>query len=671
MFKKLIDAYKNIDTIETKLYWQAAPIISLTGFAALIYSMFLGESIGLTIICACFVVLMIGNIAFAYIKKNIRLSYLAMCIIVGGLVIPSSVFFCGGISSGMPLFCIIGVLMGALCPEIKSCIISTGFNLMSNAAALCASIIFPQAVIPLDEKKYALDVMVSFILLSSVASVAIACFFSEYRHFSKKISSLTKHMDSRVVPMIDGTEGDGRGKEMNIAIMFADIVGFTTVSENMTPAKSAQFLNVFFNIAEECIHKYNGIIDKYIGDCVMCYWIDNGKYNPTELACRAADEIRSTMKDKLESIYQEFNCEMRVSCGINYGAAIVGEIGSKSRLDFTVIGDAINIASRLENLAPSDVIYLSQDAANKVMDLFSIAKIQKKVVLKGKNCPVDIFALLSTKHKNENTSIQQPDEPSGFVLNVCGSRGSYSLAGNRYQDYGGETSCYIFKKDDYALIVDCGTGLQRGRDILDDCKRIDIVLTHVHYDHIIGLLDWSIFPKGAQLTFYGNFNEWLGEKTISELFRAPFWPVDLSQGTNISVDRYFEYKLRPDVSVTFYPSSHPNGANILVLKINGKKICIMADCENPDDLPLSVLRECDMLMYDGMYEEQYYNEHMGWGHSTWESGVALAQKAKVKRLVITHHNPRNSDEKLHGLELEAQNRFPSTTFAKAGDRYII
>ena len=199
-----------------------------------------------------------------------------------------------------------------------------------------------------------------------------------------------------------------------------------------------------------------------------------------------------------------------------------------------------------------------------------------------------------------------------------------------------------------------------------------MLLTHVHYDHIIGLLDWSIFPPNASLHFYGNFDNWLGENTIHELLKAPYWPVDLSHGQMTSVETKKEYSFNGgDIRAVFYPASHPNAANLIVLDICGKRVCVMADCENPNDLPLSVVSGCDMLMYDGMYEDQYYHEHVGWGHSTWESGVHLAREAKVQRLVITHHSPRNSDEKLHGLELEAQKLFAATTFAKAGDRFII
>ena len=72
------------------------------------------------------------------------------------------------------------------------------------------------------------------------------------------------------------------------------------------------------------------------------------------------------------------------------------------------------------------------------------------------------------------------------------------------------------------LVIDCGTGLYDARELLADCTVIDVFLTHVHYDHILGLLDWSVFPKGARLSFYAAFKNWFGSDTLNEFFRAPF-----------------------------------------------------------------------------------------------------------------------------------------------------
>ena len=105
-----------------------------------------------------------------------------------------------------------------------------------------------------------------------------------------------------------------------------------------------------------------------------------------------------------------------------------------------------------------------------------------------------------------------------------GCRGSWPICGPEFAEFGGATSCYILKKGSHALIVDCGTGLYTAGPLLADCTVIDVVLTHVHYDHLIGILNWSVFPRTAQLRFYARFSAWYGTETFAQFMRPPFWP---------------------------------------------------------------------------------------------------------------------------------------------------
>ena len=585
---------------------------------------------------------------------------------------PAVFLLCGGFHSGAIAVCPASVLLCVFCKgkRQKGLIAAAIF---CNLAVLLAAFCVPSMVIPIPEALETADLLVMGTTVGIAVILLVASLYSGLQRSENARVLLAQHIDSQVVSFMTEKEAAllGTEKKQKVCVMFVDITNFTGISETMPTELVSEFLNVFFRVCDDCIHENDGILDKYIGDCAMAYWIDRGDGESVRKACRTADEIRQSLKKRSEEIYSRFKCDLECGIGINYGEAIVGEVGSEMHKDFTVIGDCVNVASRLESIAPGGIIYLSREAAMQVSHCINIAKVPKQVVLKGKNIPVDIYTLVDLSMPEREIPVTPWAPMTGYLMHVCGSRGSYSLAGRRYYEYGGETSCYILKKDNYALILDCGTGLQRAREIIADCTKIDVVLTHVHYDHIIGLLDWSIFPPTADLTFYGNFDNWLGENTIHELLKAPYWPVDISRGSMISVKTMTDYCLNREIHVMFYPASHPNNANLVVLDICDKRICLMADCENPKDLPPEVVHGCDMLMYDGMYEDQYYHEHVGWGHSTWESGVRLAMEAKVHRLVITHHSPRNSDEKLHGLELEAQELFPATTFAKAGDRFII
>lgn len=255
-----------------------------------------------------------------------------------------------------------------------------------------------------------------------------------------------------------------------------------------------------------------------------------------------------------------------------------------------------------------------------------------------------------------------------YKLYVCGCRGSFPVSGKDFQEFGGQTSCFILKVKEHALVIDCGTGLYDAKDILKDCSTIDVFLTHVHYDHILGLLDWAIFPKESRLSFYAAFKNWFGSDTIKEFFRAPFWPAQPWFGPLCEVPQEgLPCQLGDGLSVECYPAPHPNGASLLHLHVGEKRLCIMFDCEKPDALPESVVNDCDVLIYDGMYENEVYPSHIGWGHSTWQEGCRLANHAKPKQLLITHHDPHNTDATLRDLEQKAKELYPHTRFARAGD----
>ena len=89
-----------------------------------------------------------------------------------------------------------------------------------------------------------------------------------------------------------------------------------------------------------------------------------------------------------------------------------------------------------------------------------------------------------------------------YKFYVLGCRGSRPVSGVNCQQFGGATSCYIIKAGQHAVVLDCGTGLYQAEPYLKDCTQIDILLTHLHYDHILGLLDWSVFPETAHVRVY-------------------------------------------------------------------------------------------------------------------------------------------------------------------------
>lgn len=262
---------------------------------------------------------------------------------------------------------------------------------------------------------------------------------------------------------------------------------------------------------------------------------------------------------------------------------------------------------------------------------------------------------------------------SKYQLYCCGSRGSRPVEGIKFNEFGGFTTCYVLKTDDYALIIDCGTGLYEANPIILDCSVVDVVLTHMHYDHVLGMLDWDTLNQKSKITFYGGFDKWYGDKTFDEFFKAPFWPVQPSFVLKQSPKQGERLVLRNDLYVEFFPSPHPNETQRMIIHyVDGdkdNKIAVMFDNENSNGIDIELVSNCDYLLYDGMYTDSEYAKKQGYGHSTWQEAVRFATRVNPKRLIVTHHSPFRTDDELRNFENKSRELFPATDFARSGQHW--
>ena len=257
---------------------------------------------------------------------------------------------------------------------------------------------------------------------------------------------------------------------------------------------------------------------------------------------------------------------------------------------------------------------------------------------------------------------------SNYKMYILGSRGTHSVFGDEFKEYGGQTSCYVIKKDEHAIIVDCGSGLFSAKELLKDCKKIDILITHVHYDHIVGLLDNGYLPNDAEINFYGNFDKWSKGNVFDDYLKYPFWPINTIKGNrNIIKEDGEKHILNNEAYFRSYPSTHGDDTSVFIITVNNKNVCILSDYSDQNPLDISYIKDAEYLLYDGTFEYEDSIKYIDWGHSSWNKGCKIAKEYNVKHLLITHHNPNNNDETLRRMEKECQNEFPNSRFVRVND----
>lgn len=187
------------------------------------------------------------------------------------------------------------------------------------------------------------------------------------------------------------------GERKEITILFSDIRGFTSLSEKSSPEEAVRILNEYFTAMGEIINKNQGVLDKFIGDAIMAFWGAPQKIeNHAEMACRTALEMCGKLRE-LNKIWQERGLPvLNIGIGINTGGAVVGNVGSEKRFDYTVIGDTVNLASRLEGLNKefNASIIISESVFQKIKDILRVRAIGE-VKVKGKEEMVKIYELIA------------------------------------------------------------------------------------------------------------------------------------------------------------------------------------------------------------------------------------------------------------------------------------
>ena len=264
-------------------------------------------------------------------------------------------------------------------------------NMLAGAGHLLAAVILFQNGIAANL------IHINFAWILSLASLFSYRFFSVKKEKREIKNLFSKYVSRDVLAEILRNPGKVSlgGEEKEITILFCDIRGFTALSEQTTPRELVSLLNRYFSAMTEKILEKGGVLDKYIGDAIMAFW---GAPIENENQADGAFEAALGMLENLEELNKELKStgkpEIRIGIGIYTGRAVVGNVGSHLRFDYTAIGDSVNTASRLEGLTKEykTNIIIGESVKNKLKKNYNL-KFLDSVIVKGKLKPVNIYGL--------------------------------------------------------------------------------------------------------------------------------------------------------------------------------------------------------------------------------------------------------------------------------------
>jgi adenylate cyclase len=200
----------------------------------------------------------------------------------------------------------------------------------------------------------------------------------------------------------EGRIGAGT-EERELAIMFTDIVGFTAACDKMAAGEVAQFINQHLALVAACVEQQGGTIDKFIGDAVMAFWGAPAQVeNPAGSACRAATAIQLAIAANNEQRIAKGLEPVRIRIGVHKGRVVVGDIGAPNRINYTIVGDAVNATQRLESLGKvidpdaESITLISREIFDALPDGFHLVSRGTHLV-KGKHDGLDVYQLVCSK----------------------------------------------------------------------------------------------------------------------------------------------------------------------------------------------------------------------------------------------------------------------------------
>jgi adenylate cyclase len=221
---------------------------------------------------------------------------------------------------------------------------------------------------------------------------------TEKKRFERERAMIKRYLPSQLVDNLpdDLSELKLRGERQQITTLFADIRGFSTYSERSDPEKVVEVINQYFAFALAAVDRREGVVDKFLGDAVMAHF--NTPLRPvTDHAWRAvlaAWDFKGSIAEYLEQVPEEDRLD--VGIGINTGEPVVGNVGAEDRMEYTAIGDAVNLAKRLQESARRGQVLLSNSTYELVKDQVEV-KVLEPIQVKGRQALEQVYELLDVR----------------------------------------------------------------------------------------------------------------------------------------------------------------------------------------------------------------------------------------------------------------------------------
>jgi adenylate cyclase len=300
-------------------------------------------------------------------------------------------------TSDMWLFIILillALISGFLTWRLKSPILSVVLVFLISCALLVAQYMLYVNNTLIFDATYPLMA----VILAYLVNIAIKTYFeTKNKNFITK--QFGRYISPELVKEIAATDQEIKlgGINKELSILFLDIRGFTTLSEKLQPEEVVDFLNTMFNLITEKALENHGTIDKFIGDAAMILFnapldVPNHEY----YAVKTAYDIQRGMEDVRNRIKEKYNVVVSVGIGINTGQVVVGNIGSYLRVDYTAIGDNVNIAARIESNTTAHQILVSETTYDRTKEYFEYNFAGEKM-MKGKTVALKLFEVLEIR----------------------------------------------------------------------------------------------------------------------------------------------------------------------------------------------------------------------------------------------------------------------------------